>query len=94
MIWAAAGSVLVFGGFGDYDVMNDLWILQFGEPAAPRPAGGAAAGAAGTTEDDWQDLLEIDAGTARWVRPDVEGEPPSARSFHSVTMVRPDPRTF
>lgn len=66
------GLIVVFGGFGEDYVMDDVWLLQVGP-----------------TQSDHEiiDLSQPSGMTGRWIKPQVKGSRPSARAFHSATMV-------
>lgn len=70
------GLIAVFGGFGEDDVMDDVWLLQIGPT---RKASEAAAVIDG--------VVQPTQLQGRWIKPEVKGAPPSARAFHSATMV-------
>jgi hypothetical protein len=77
----AEDLILVFGGFGEEDVMNDVWLLQFELQLV-------SAQAAQQPGRHMQDSpSDVKMTGSRWVTPQIDGDPPPPRSFHSVTLV-------
>ena len=86
----APGRALVFGGFGDYAVMNDLWLLEFGVggggASRRRPSCGAVETAAGAAESEG-DKLQVDTTTGN--QRDPPPPPPPPVRLYVVPAVAP-----